>query len=185
MSAQLLEGGPVAQAVLEAAGARVQAMVDAGVTPGLGTILVGDDGPSAGYVRKKHEACEQIGLQSFNAAIPADAGQDALLEAVEAFNADPEVDGYIIQHPVPDGFDFNEALGRMDPMKDADGLHPTNLGRLVLQEPGPVPCTPAGIQAMLRPLRHHHQREERRRRRTGTDARTPDGPAVVQPGGGC
>ncbi|MEE8603268.1 bifunctional 5,10-methylenetetrahydrofolate dehydrogenase/5,10-methenyltetrahydrofolate cyclohydrolase [Euzebya tangerina] len=149
MVAQFLEGTPVAEAVLDAAAARVAEMAEQGVTPGLGTILVGDDGPSAGYVRKKHEACERIGLASFNIEIPAGAGQTALLEAVDAFNGNDEVDGYIIQHPVPDGFDFNAALARMDPQKDADGLHPTNLGRLVLQEPGPVPCTPAGIQAML------------------------------------
>ena len=149
MAAQFLAGGPVAESVLAAARDRVAELRAAGVTPGLGTILVGDDGASAGYVRKKHETCEQIGLASFNIEIPADAGQGALLEAVERFNADPGVDGYIIQHPVPDGFDFNAALASMDPAKDADGLHPTNLGRLVLQEPGPVPCTPAGIQAML------------------------------------
>lgn len=128
---------------------RVNAMKAKGVTPGLGTILVGDDGPSAGYVRKKHEACAAVGIRSFNAEIPSDGTQADLLAAVEAFNNDPEVDGYIIQHPVPDGFDFNEALSLMDPKKDADGLHPTNLGKLVLQEKGPVPCTPAGIQAML------------------------------------
>ena len=148
MSAQLLEGAPVADSVLAAVTARVDEMSAAGVTPGLGTILVGDDSASAGYVARKHETCERIGLKSYNVEIPAHAGQDALLAAVDDFNGNPEVDGYIIQHPVPDGFDFNEALARMDPAKDADGLHPTNLGRLVLQEPGPVPCTPAGIQAM-------------------------------------
>jgi methylenetetrahydrofolate dehydrogenase (NADP+)/methenyltetrahydrofolate cyclohydrolase len=149
MTAQLLEGKPVAEAVLAEAGARTEEMKAVGVTPGLGTILVGDDGPSAGYVRKKHETCEEIGLASFHHEIPADAGQSALLEAVRDFNHNPEVDGYIIQHPVPEGFDFNQALAVMDPAKDADGLHPFNLGRLVLQEPGPVPCTPAGIQQML------------------------------------
>ncbi|MEM7272973.1 MAG: tetrahydrofolate dehydrogenase/cyclohydrolase catalytic domain-containing protein [Actinomycetota bacterium] len=149
MSAELLAGGPVAEAVLDSVKTRVGEMTAAGVTPGLATILVGDDSASAGYVARKHEACERIGLASFNVEIPADAGQPALLEAVDRLNADPAVDGYIIQHPVPDGFDFNEALARMDPAKDADGLHPTNLGKLVLQEPGPVPCTPAGIQAML------------------------------------
>ncbi len=149
MSAQLLEGAPVADAVLAEVETRVKEMGEAGVTPGLGTILVGDDGPSAGYVARKHETCERIGLNSFNTEIPADAGQQALLDAVDDFNANPEVDAYLIQHPVPDGFDFNEALARMDPAKDADGLHPTSLGKLVLQEDGPVPCTPAGIQAML------------------------------------
>ena len=149
MSAVLMPGAPVADAVLAAAKARVTEMKAAGVTPGLGTILVGDDEASAGYVRRKHQTCEQIGIASFHHEIPADADQTTLLAAVDDFNDNPEVDGYIIQHPVPDGFDFNEALARMDPAKDADGLHPTNLGKLVLQEPGPVPCTPAGIQAML------------------------------------
>ncbi len=149
MEAQLLEGGPVAEAVLAEARTRVLALAPRGVVPGLGTILVGDDPASAGYVRRKHETCERIGLASFNIEIPAHAGQQALVDAVDAFNDNPEVDGYIIQHPVPDGFDFNQALARMDPAKDADGLHPTNLGKLVLQEPGPVPCTPAGIQTML------------------------------------
>ena len=149
MTAQLLAGQPVAEAVLAEVGERVAELRKAGTRPGLGTILVGDDAASAGYVRKKHETCEEVGIASFNAAIPADAGQAELLAAVDRFNADPEVDAYIIQHPVPAGFDFNEALARMDPKKDADGLHPTNLGKLVLQERGPVPCTPAGIQAML------------------------------------
>ena len=149
MTAQLLAGQPVAAAVLAEVAERVERLAATGTRPGLGTILVGDDAASAGYVRKKHEACEEVGVASFHAEIPADAGQAELLAAVERFNADPEIDAYIIQHPVPAGFDFNEALARMDPRKDADGLHPVNLGKLVLQERGPVPCTPAGIQAML------------------------------------
>lgn len=152
MAAELLAGAPVAEAVLAEVAERVERLKAVGITPGLATILVGDDGPSASYVRNKHKACEEVGLASVRVELPADAGQQALLDAVERLNADPAVDGYLIQHPVPDGFDFNEALTRMDPAKDADGLHPTNLGRLVLQEPGPVPCTPAGIQAML----HHY-----------------------------
>lgn len=149
MTAQLLAGGPVAEAVLAEVAERVEELGSSGVRPGLGTILVGDDAASAGYVRKKHETCEEVGIASFNAEIPAEAGQAELLAAVDRFNEDPEVDAYIIQHPVPADFDFNEALARMDPSKDADGLHPVNLGKLVLQEQGPVPCTPAGIQAML------------------------------------
>lgn len=149
MTAQLLAGGPVAEAVLASAKARIEEMKAVGITPGLGTILVGDDAPSAGYVRRKHETSAEIGIASFHHEIPGGAGQQALLDAVDNFNANPEVDGYIIQHPVPDGFDFNEALSRMDPIKDADGLHPSSLGKLVLQENGPVPATPAGIQAML------------------------------------
>ena len=149
MTAQLLAGGPVAEAVLDDVRTRVEALAAKGVTPGLGTILVGDDGASAGYVRKKHETCESVGFTSQHISVPADAPPAALDEAVATFNEDPAVDGYIIQHPVPSGFDFNAALSAMDPGKDADGLHPTNLGKLVLQEEGPVPCTPAGIQSIF------------------------------------
>ncbi len=149
MTAQLLAGQPVAEAVLVDVAKRVEALSAHRITPGLGTILVGDDGPSAGYVSKKHETCEQVGIRSFHESVPSDATQDDLFAAVDRFNQDPNVDSYIIQYPLPDGFDFNAALLRMDPDKDADGLHPVNLGRLVLQEPGPIPCTPAGIQAML------------------------------------
>jgi methylenetetrahydrofolate dehydrogenase (NADP+)/methenyltetrahydrofolate cyclohydrolase len=147
--AQLLAGGPVAEAVLDDVRARVEKLSAAGVEVGLGTILVGDDPASAGYVRKKHEACEAVGITSHHVEIPASGNQADLLDAVGRFNADPAVSGYLIQYPVPAGFDFAAALDRMDPGKDADGLHPVNLGRLVLQEPGPVPCTPAGIQAMF------------------------------------
>ena len=149
MTAKLLEGKPVAEAVLAELGSRVEALRARGVTPGLATVLVGDDSASAGYVRKKHETCQEVGIASLNVEIPADATQADLLAAVHELNANPDVHGYIIQHPVPPGFDFNAALLAMDPAKDADGLHPVNLGKLVLQEDGPVPCTPAGIVAML------------------------------------
>ncbi|WP_136420059.1 tetrahydrofolate dehydrogenase/cyclohydrolase catalytic domain-containing protein [Herbaspirillum sp. ST 5-3] len=150
MSAKLLEGKAVADAVLSEVASKVKKLKERGVTPGLGTILVGDDGPSISYVKKKHETCAAVGMRSYNVTISSDATQAQLLEAVDRFNNDPEVDAFLIQHPVPAGFDFNEALVRMNPNKDADGLHPVNLGRLVLQEPGPLPCTPAGIQAMLK-----------------------------------
>lgn len=149
MTARYLEGAPVAEAVLIDAGERVRKLAVDGKRVGLGTILVGDDPASAGYIRKKHEICERIGITSHHIDVPAAGGQQALLDAVDQFNADPAVDGYLIQHPVPDGFDFAEALERIDPAKDADGLHPSNLGKLVLQEEGPRPCTPAGIQALL------------------------------------
>ena len=149
MSAQLLEGKPVAERVLAQVEERVKALTAQGVVPGLGTILVGEDEASAGYVRKKHETCRQVGMASFTEEIPSDGGQKDLLDAVDRFNRNPKIDAYLIQHPVPKGFDFNEALARMDPAKDGDGLHPVNLGKLVLQEPGPIPCTPAGIQAMF------------------------------------
>ena len=140
MTAQLLAGGPVAEAVLADAAGRVEALAAKGVRPGLGTILVGDDGASAGYVRKKHEMCEQIGMASISVAVSADQTQEDLLEAVRSLNADESVHGYLIQHPVPSGFDLNAALLAMDPEKDSDGLHPVNLGKLVLQEKGPVPA---------------------------------------------
>jgi methylenetetrahydrofolate dehydrogenase (NADP+)/methenyltetrahydrofolate cyclohydrolase len=149
MGAKLLEGKPVADAVLARVGKDVAALKQKRVTPGLGTILVGGDPASAGYVRRKHEACKEHGFCSFDRHIPAEADQAALLAAVAEFNEHPDVDAFLIQYPVPEGFDYAEAVGAMDPSKDADGLHPYNLGRLVLQTPGPIPATPAGILAML------------------------------------
>ena len=149
MAAQLLAGEPVAQAVFRDLRSRIEALKERGITPGLGTILVGDDPASAGYVRRKHETSQEIGVASFNQELPASASQADLLAAVRTFNEDERVHGYLIQHPLPDGFDFNAALAAIDPAKDADGLHPVNLGKLVLQEPGPVPCTPAGIREMF------------------------------------
>jgi methylenetetrahydrofolate dehydrogenase (NADP+)/methenyltetrahydrofolate cyclohydrolase len=149
MGAQLLEGKPVAEAVLDHVRERVAELKAQGITPGLGTILVGDDSASAGYVRKKHETCEAVGIASFHHEISSSAGQRVLLDAVEEFNRNPQVDSFIIQYPLPDAFDFNEAVSVMNPDKDADGLHPVNLGKLVLQQPGPLPCTPAGIVAIL------------------------------------
>lgn len=147
--AQYLEGKAVAEAVLADIRQRIQTLKSKGIVPGLGTILVGSDPASAGYVRKKHETCEQVGMKSFQREISETATQQDLLNAVDEFNNNPEIHAYIIQYPVPKQFDFNAAMLRMNPNKDADGLHPVNLGKLVLQEPGPVPCTPAGIQAML------------------------------------
>lgn len=149
MTAQLLEGRVVADVVLDDLKTRIKALKAAGITPGLGTILVGDDEASRSYVRKKHETSEAVGVASFHIDIPATASQNDLLSAVTRFNSDPQVHGYLIQYPLPDGFQFAEAIAQMDPAKDADGLHPVNLGKLVLQEPGPVPCTPAGIREML------------------------------------
>lgn len=149
MTARLLEGAPVAEAVLADVRTRVEKLAAAGVTVGLGTILVGDDPASAGYIRKKHEMCEELGIGSFHQDVPASATQADLLDAVARFNEDGRVHAFLIQNPVPGGFDFNEAMEAMTPEKDVDGLHPVNLGRLVLQAPGPRPCTPAGIQAML------------------------------------
>lgn len=145
-----MPGAPVADAVLEEVKARVAKLTAAGKTVGLATILVGDDPASAGYVAKKHQACEAVGMRSFDERLPATASQAELLEVIERLNADPAVDAYLLQNPVPAGFDFNAAVTAIDPAKDADGLHPTNLGLLALGVIGPPrPCTPLGIQAML------------------------------------
>lgn len=149
MSAKYLSGKEVAAAVNERTAARASELRSQGIVPGLGTILVGDDPTSEGYVRKKHELCAELGIQSFHRRVAPDEGQAGLLRAIEEFNENPEVDAYILQYPVPEGFDFNDAVLHILPEKDADGLHPVNLGKLVLQEPGPVPCTPAGIVAMF------------------------------------
>jgi methylenetetrahydrofolate dehydrogenase (NADP+)/methenyltetrahydrofolate cyclohydrolase len=150
LTAILMAGAPVAEAVLRDVTDRVAKLAAEGRGVGLATILVGDDPASAGYVAKKHEACERCGISSVDVRIPATASQVDLLDAITQLNVDPAIDGYIIQHPVPEGFDFNQAVAAMDPAKDADGLHPTNLGLLALGERGtPRPCTPLGIQAML------------------------------------
>jgi len=147
--AKLLEGKVVAEAVIEDLKTRIAKLKEQGVVPGLATILVGDDSASAGYVRKKHEACDAIGIKSFHKHIDKDAKQSDLMATVKEFNENPEIHGYIIQYPVPEQFDFAEAMSQMKPEKDADGLHPNNLGKLVLQEKGPIPATPAGIKEML------------------------------------
>jgi methylenetetrahydrofolate dehydrogenase (NADP+)/methenyltetrahydrofolate cyclohydrolase len=149
MTAIVMYGAPVADAVLEQVRDTVAKLAADGTSVGLGTILVGDDPASAGYIRKKQEACEAVGIASAHQQISADASQADLLDAVARFNADPAIDAFIVQNPVPAGFDFNEAMAALDPAKDADGLHPYNLGQLALGADGPLPCTPAGIQAML------------------------------------
>ncbi len=149
MVASYLAGQPVADRVLQEVETRTAQLERQGIKVGLGTILAGGDEASAGYVRKKHETAATVGIQSFNVKVPIEAGQKGLLEAVEAYNADPAVDAFLIQYPVPQGYDYNEAVSRMAPAKDADGLHPENLGKLVLQQPGPIPATPAGILELL------------------------------------
>jgi methylenetetrahydrofolate dehydrogenase (NADP+)/methenyltetrahydrofolate cyclohydrolase len=149
MSAIVMEGKFVADAVMQDVRARVATLKRNGIVPGLGTILVGDNPASVGYVKKKHEACVAVEMRSVDIRVPSDASQEELLIAVRGFNQNEDVDAFIVQNPVPHTFDFNESILEMDPNKDADGLHPMNLGRLVLQEPGPRPCTPAGIIAML------------------------------------
>ncbi len=144
-----MAGAPVADAVMAEVAAGVAKLAADGVTVGLGTILVGGDPASAGYIARKHAACAQVGMASFHQDVTADGTQADLLAAVTRFNDDPAVDAFIVQNPVPPGFDFNAAMEAVDPTKDADGLHPVNLGKLALGAAGPLPCTPAGIQAIL------------------------------------
>lgn len=150
MTAQLLSGAPVAEAILVRVRERAAALVARGVQPTLATVLVGDDPDSLGYVLKKHEASARAGIASRDVRVPADASPAALLEQLRQLNADRSVHGVIVQSPLPSGFDFHEALVQIDPRKDADGLHPESLGRLALGMPGAVAATPAGISAMLR-----------------------------------
>jgi methylenetetrahydrofolate dehydrogenase (NADP+)/methenyltetrahydrofolate cyclohydrolase len=150
MTAVVMHGAPVADAVLAQVAEDVAKLTADGRTVGLGTILVGDDPASAGYIRKKHEACEAMGILSAHQQLAADAGQAQILEAVQTFNEDPAVDAFLIQNPFPGGQDYNAAIAAVDPAKDADGLHPTNLGLLALGvTDAPLACTPAGIMAML------------------------------------
>lgn len=130
---------------------RVSALTGQGRTPGLGTVLVGDDPGSQAYVRGKHSDCAKVGINSIRRDLPADISQAELNATIDELNASPECTGYIVQLPLPPGrLDENAALERIDPGKDADGLHPTNLGRLVLNEPAPLPCTPRAIVHLLR-----------------------------------
>jgi methylenetetrahydrofolate dehydrogenase (NADP+) / methenyltetrahydrofolate cyclohydrolase len=129
---------------------RVQALTAAGRTPGLGTVLVGEDPGSQAYVRGKHADCAKVGITSIRRDLPADISQATLDETIDELNANPDCTGYIVQLPLPRHLDENAALERIDPAKDADGLHPTNLGRLVLGTPAPLPCTPRGIVHLLR-----------------------------------
>ena len=150
MTAQKLDGSATAAAIKGELKERVAALREAGVVPGLGTILVGDDPGSRWYVNGKHKDCAEVGIESIRVDLPATATQQEIEEAVHALNADPACTGYIVQLPLPKGRDENRVLGLVDPAKDADGLHPTNLGWLVLGNEAPLPCTPNGIVELLR-----------------------------------
>ena len=153
MTAVVLDGVATATAVKNELAARIAALKASGVVPGLGTLLVGEDPGSLSYVAGKHRDCAEVGIESIRVDLPAAASEDDIMAAIIALNANPAVTGYIIQLPLPAGIDENAMLELMDPDKDADGLHPTNLGRLVLGVGGeidsPLPCTPAGIVEML------------------------------------
>lgn len=150
MTATVLDGVPVLAQVKSALAERVAELRAQGVPVGLGTILVGDDAPSARYVALKHEDCAEIGITSYQAHLAKDASQADVLAAVREFNQDEGVSAFLVQVPLPAGFDESAALFAVDPDKDVDGLHPVNLGRLVMGTPGVLPCTPAGIVELLR-----------------------------------
>ncbi|MFB7286301.1 bifunctional methylenetetrahydrofolate dehydrogenase/methenyltetrahydrofolate cyclohydrolase [Actinacidiphila glaucinigra] len=150
MTAQILDGKATAAAIKSELSTRVQALKERGVTPGLGTLLVGDDPGSRWYVAGKHRDCAEVGIASIQRELPETATQEEIEAVVRELNDNPECTGYIVQLPLPKGIDTNRVLELMDPAKDADGLHPTNLGRLVLGERGPLPCTPNGIVELLR-----------------------------------
>jgi methylenetetrahydrofolate dehydrogenase (NADP+)/methenyltetrahydrofolate cyclohydrolase len=150
VSATIIDGKAVAAEVKADLRERVARLAAAGVFPGLGTILVGADPGSLTYVAGKHRDCAQVGIASLRHDLPATATQREVEAVVDELNADQTCTGYIVQLPLPRGLDANVVLERMDPDKDADGLHPTNLGRLVLGQPAPLPCTPRGIVELLR-----------------------------------
>ncbi|CAM3800410.1 bifunctional methylenetetrahydrofolate dehydrogenase/methenyltetrahydrofolate cyclohydrolase [Smaragdicoccus niigatensis] len=150
MTATRLDGLMTRDEIFEDLKRRVAVLKEAGVTPGLGTILVGDDPGSAAYVRGKHNDCAKVGITSIRRDLPADITQEQLNATIDELNANPECTGYIVQLPLPKHLNENAALERMDPNKDADGLHPVNLGRLVLGTPAPLPCTPRGIIHLIR-----------------------------------
>ena len=150
VTAQILDGAATAKAIKGELTTRVDALREQGVVPGLGTVLVGDDPGSKWYVNGKHKDCAEVGITSIRVDLPVTATQAEVEEHVDRLNADPACTGYIVQLPLPKHMDANDVLGRMDPAKDVDGLHPTNLGWLVLGREAPLPCTPYGILELLR-----------------------------------
>jgi methylenetetrahydrofolate dehydrogenase (NADP+)/methenyltetrahydrofolate cyclohydrolase len=152
MTAQILDGKATAAAIKSDLVSRVEALKAKGVHPGLGTLLVGEDPGSKWYVAGKHRDCAEVGIASIRRDLPDTATQEEIEAAVRELNEDPECTGYIVQLPLPKGIDTNRVLELIDPAKDADGLHPMSLGKLVLNETAPLPCTPQGI---IQLLRHH------------------------------
>jgi methylenetetrahydrofolate dehydrogenase (NADP+)/methenyltetrahydrofolate cyclohydrolase len=149
MTAISLDGDAAAAEIKSDLSRRIEALRAQGVTAGLGTLLVGDDGPSARYVQMKHEDAAELGIASFDEHLPADVEPAEIDAVIDRWNADAAVDAYLCQYPFPDGFDYEAHLLRVDPAKDVDGLHPVNLGKLVMGTEGPLPCTPHGIQRLL------------------------------------
>ena len=150
MSAVILDGKATAQTIKNNLAQRVSALKAKGINPGLGTILVGDDAGSHAYVNGKHKDCAEVGISSIRIDLPKTATQTDVMNAITQLNNDSNCTGFIVQLPLPKGLDGNLALAAMNPDKDADGLHPNNLGKLVLGQDGPLPCTPRGIIELLR-----------------------------------
>lgn len=144
-----MPGAPVAEAVFADLVPRIEKLKANGITPGLATVLIGDDEPSARYVAMKMRKAEEMGCSSPHVHLPADCTTEQAVAAVRELNADPQVDAMLIQHPAPPQVDYDAVLMAVDPDKDVDGMHPTNVGRLALGIPAPVSCTPAGIEALL------------------------------------
>ena len=149
MSAQILDGKALATAIKAELSIRVLALKQKGITPGLGTVLVGDDPGSLSYVGGKHRDCQEVGINSIRVDLPASATERDVLAAIEDLNSSKECTGYIVQLPLPHGMSTQKVLEAIDPDKDADGLHPLNLGRLVAGYDAPLPCTPRAIVALL------------------------------------
>ncbi len=150
MSATKLDGTLYRDEIFADLAQRVAALKDKGITPGLATVLVGEDPGSQSYVKMKHRDCEKLGINSIRKDLPADITQEELEAVIDELNADDACTGYIVQLPLPKHLDENAILERIDPAKDADGLHPVNLGKLVLNEEAPLPCTPNGCLHLLR-----------------------------------
>ena len=150
MTATILDGKATLATIKLELADRIAALAARGVVPGLGTVLVGDDPGSAWYVNAKHKDCAEVGIASIRRDLPATASQADVMAVVDELNADPACTGYLVQLPLPRGLDEFAVLERVDPVKDVDGLHPTNLGRLVLNETAPIACTPYGIVELLR-----------------------------------
>lgn len=149
MTAKTLDGEALAKQIKQQLTARVSALISRGTPPGLGTLLVGDDGPSARYVSMKHRDCAELGIRSFDARLPGTATAEDIRGVIRKFNEDPAVHAYILQYPFPKGLDYEGLLLEVRPEKDADGLHPVNLGHLVMGVEAPLACTPRGIQLLL------------------------------------
>ena len=150
MAAVILDGKATAATIRGELKGRIEALRERGREPGLGTVLVGDDPASHAYVRGKHRDCAEVGIRSIEVELPATATQAEVEAVVDRLNADPACTAYLVQLPLPAGLDPNPVLARVDPVKDADGLHPTNLGGLALGRPAPLPCTPHGCLELLR-----------------------------------